>query len=582
MSRLAFAARLAFLLLGAGAAAGALALAEGPARSTTYAGTFTAGAALILCAGLGLLAAGALTLVGRGSARIADLALASGFLWFAPVWVAWQEGPALVRSVAAGLGPVTFPLLVHLILAFPSGRLSSAAARALAGAAYAEAVVAALLLALFREPYLDQSCWANCTVNSFLLASRPSLVRSAEVVDRWFVAAAAVALAAVWIARLARMSPVARRLSAVVAVAALGFTGAVVARAVALQRSPVEDPFDTGLRVIFAASAGSVILLAAALVGAVVRRYAERRAVAHVVASLDEAPEPGALQAALAGALADPKLRIAYRLSESGRYVDASGRAVADPEPSAGHTLTRLTRNERTIAVVSHAGATPDLESRLGRSILLALENERLQAEVLAQLDELRASRARLVEVGDLERQRLERDLHDGAQQRLLALSYDLRVARSAAQAGGETRAERALSGAIDRTLAALDELRELAHGIFPAILAEAGLGAALSTLADDAPLLLDVTGADGHRYPSAVETAAYFAIVEAVDDAAGRAATHAAIRVAEHDGRLLVTVEDDGAERASEMSALVDRVGALGGSVAVGPRALQAEIPCA
>jgi signal transduction histidine kinase len=582
MRRVAFAIRLALVLFGAGAAAGAIALAEGPARSTTFAGSSTAGAVLTLCAGLSLLAAGAVTLIGRGPARIGDLALVAGLLWFAPVWVAWQEGPGLIRSTAAVLAPFSFPLLVHLILAFPTGRLLSVTARTLAGAAYAEAVVAAFLLALFREPYLDRSCWANCTVNSFLLSSRPSLVRDVETSDRWLVAAAAVALAAICVARLARSSRVARLRLGVVAIPALVFASAVVARAVALQRSPVEDPFDTVLRAIFAATAGSIVLLGAGLVVSVVRMYAERRAVAQIVASLGEAPEPGSVQAALALALGDPDLRIAYRLTGSESYVDASGRAVPGAEPAAGRAITYLTRKGRTIAVVSHAGATSDLESRLGPSILLALENERLQAEVLAQLDELRASRARLVETADLERRRLERDLHDGAQQRLLALSYDLRVARSAAEAAGDTRSERALSGAIRQTLEALEDLRELAHGIYPAILSEAGLGSALSTLADTAPLRIDVACEEGRRYPSVVETAAYFAIVEAVDDAAGRAAVRAAVRVVESNRRLLVSVEDDGAERTSALAALSDRVGALGGSVAVGARALQAEIPCA
>jgi signal transduction histidine kinase len=239
-------------------------------------------------------------------------------------------------------------------------------------------------------------------------------------------------------------------------------------------------------------------------------------------------------------------------------------------------------RNEQTIAVVTHPAAIPELESRIGPALRLALENERLQAEVLAQLEELRASRARIVATADLERRRLERDLHDGAQQRLLALSYDIRLANSSAEAGGDTSTKLALAGALEKAQGALEELRQLAHGIYPAVLTEAGLGSALATLADAAPLPVEIRRVDQRRYPAPVETAAYFSVAEAVDDAARRDADHAAVSVVHGDGRLVVTVEDSGSERTAAMVALADRVGALGGSLVVEPTFLRAEIPCA
>jgi signal transduction histidine kinase len=244
--------------------------------------------------------------------------------------------------------------------------------------------------------------------------------------------------------------------------------------------------------------------------------------------------------------------------------------------------ITALVRDDRRVALVSHAAGLPQIESEMGPAVRLALENERLQAEGLAQLAELRASRTRIVETGDAERRRLERDLHDGAQQRLLAVSYDLRLAQANAEADGDVQMGSLLVDALDGAQAALDELRELAHGIYPAILGEAGLGAALATLADTAPLQVELRDVPEERYPASIETAAYLLVIEALDDAAARDATYAAVTAARDDERLVVTVEDDGSERSSAMVQSTDRVGALGGSLEVEPTTLRAEIPCA
>jgi signal transduction histidine kinase len=581
-SRLAAPARLAAGLAGLAAAAGALAVAEGPGRSTTYAGSSAAGAALTLSAGLALIAAGLVICLGRRPRRTGDLALLAGFTWFAPVWAAWQNGPPLIPSLAMALGGFTFPLIVHLVLAYPDGRASPAPARALIAAAYVEALLAAAVLALFRDPYLDPGCLANCNVNFFLVRSLPSLAHAAGIADRWFAAAAAAALIAICAARLVAGSRPARRRLLPVAVPAIMFAAAVAARAVALQRTTVEDPFNAALFTIFAVASAAIVLLAAGLISGVARARAERRAIARIAVNLGEAPVPGSLQSALAEALHDPELRIAYWLPGPQRYVDASGHAVPEPAATSGGTVTRLMRSGRTIAAITHSGAAPGLDSHLGPAITLGLENERLQAELLAQLEELRASRARIVETADAERRRLERDLHDGAQQRLLALSYDIRLARASAEADGDTAAQMTLATATEQTGAALQELRELAHGIYPAVLAEAGLAPALATLADTAPLPVQIRQADNRRYPAPVEATAYFTVAEAIDDAARRGADRAAVTVTQERGRLVVTVEDNGTSRDAPMVTLTDRVGALGGSLYLKQTACRAEIPCA
>jgi signal transduction histidine kinase len=453
---------------------------------------------------------------------------------------------------------------------------------ALSGNVYLEAVLAALGLALFRDPYFDPACWANCTDNVFLLRSLPALARGIHVTDRWFTAAAAAALVTICAWRLLKHPHPSRAALLPTSLPAIVFAAATIAQAIALYRMPLEDPANPAFLVIFEIESVAVILLAAGLVWTAARVTAHRRAVARLVSSLGQAPTPGSLEQALARALGDPDLRIAYWLSDSKRYVDATGQPRAEPVATPGRMVTALVEGDRRIAVVSHAAALPELERELGAAVRLGLENERLQAEVLAQLGELRASRARIVETGDAERRRLERDLHDGAQQRLLALSYDIQLARAAAEADADEQAGPLLEHAITEVRAGLADLRDLAHGIYPAILAEAGLGPALATLANGASLPVDIQDAPEGRYPAAVETAAYFLVAEALEDAARRGAGYAAVIAVHQDGRLAVTVEDDGRGRVSPLGRINDRVGALGGILRLEPTTIRAEIPCA
>ena len=573
--------RLAAGLVALALALGGLAVAQGPGRFTTYAGQSGLAATLTVVAGLALVAAGLITASGRQAGRIGDLAVVAGLVWFAPVWVGWDGGPPPVRSLALLAAGFAFPLLLHLVVAYPGGRLQGTAARTLVAAAYLEAAVVALGRALFRDPFFDPGCWANCTDNVFLLRSLPGLARAIEVVDRWFTVAAAAALVALCAGRLVWASGPARRALLPVTLPAVLLAAAAIAHAVALQRRPLEDPSDPAFGTVFVVECAAVILLAAGLIWAAVRIRVQRRAVAQIATSLGQAPPPGSVQAALAQAIGDPDLTIAYWLPDSDHYVDANGRPVPEPAPTPGRAVTALVRESRQIAVVSHTATLSNLESELGTAVRLALENERLQAEALAQLDQLRASRVRIVETGDSERRRLERDLHDGAQQRLLALSYDLRLARAQAETDGDVPTGSLLTQATGQARAALAELRDLAHGIYPAILTEAGLAAALATLADAAPLPVEIRDAAQVRHPAAVETAAYLLVAEALDDAAGRDASHAAVSAVQDGGRLLVTVEDDGTARTSAMVQLADRVGALDGRLTVEPTRLEAELPC-
>ena len=574
-------ARLAAAPIGLAVAVGALLIAQGPGMFTTYAGRSGPAAGLMVAAGLALVLAGLLASLTSQAGPAGDLAVLAGIVWFAPVWVGWEVGPPLVRSIGMLAAGFVFPLLFYLVLAFPGGRLPATGTRALAWAVYLEAALAALGLALFRDPYLDPTCWANCTDNVFLFRSLPALARAVTATDRWFTAVVATTLLAVCAWRLLARRGRARVMLVPIALPAIVFAAATGAHAIALSRMPLEDPANPAFQLIFDVQSAAVILLAAGLAMDAVMTVVHRRSVARIVASLGAAPAPGSLESALARALGDPELRVAYWLPDVQRYVDAQGRPVAEPAAAPGRLVTALMQQDRRVAMVSHAATLPELEREFGAAIRLGLENERLQAEILFQLSEVRASRARIVQAGDAERRRLERNLHDGAQQRILALSYDIRLAHASAEADADNRTRLFLEQALAEVQAGLGELRELAHGIYPAILTEAGLGPALATLADSASIPVELDDDVQSRYPEVVETAAYLMVAEAIEDAAGRGAGYAAVTVAHRDGRLTVTVEDDGQGRTSPMSGIADRVGALDGILTIEPTWMGAQIPC-
>ena len=574
--------------LGAGVLAGVAGLAvfvlpqptEEPPSS--YAGQSLAAATLFVTAGLGLTVVGLVTSRTRKTPHLGGLAMLAGFLWFAPVWVGWHGGPVLVRSLGMVASAFAVPVILHVVHAFPHGRGGRPAASALITALYVEAALSAFVLALVRDPFYDPSCWNNCTDNVFLLHSMPGLAHATQVTDHWFVALAATAFAGMCAWRIATASG--RGLRTVIRVAGPGIVLAlaIAAHAVTLLIRPMEEVSNRAFLSIFLISCTAAILLSVGLISLEIRTRAQRRAVAHIGSSLGEMSGRGSLASALSEAVGDPDLEVAYCLPGSNRFVDANGKPVPEPAASPGRTVTSVVRGGQRIAVLSHTAALSELERQIGAAVRLGLENERLQAEVLARLEELRASRARIVETGDAERRRIERDLHDGVQQRLLALSYDIRLAHTQAEADGDAPTALLLATAEDEALNALGELRDLAHGIYPAILGEAGLGPALATLADAASIPVEIIAdVESTRYAEPIETAVYLTAAEAVEDAASRNAGYAAISVVEADGRLCITVEDDGRSRTSSMVQVADRVGAVGGTLSVQPTSLRAEFPC-
>jgi signal transduction histidine kinase len=322
------------------------------------------------------------------------------------------------------------------------------------------------------------------------------------------------------------------------------------------------------------------------LAGLLRSRLAQGQAVTELIERVGQAPDEGALRAALADALGDPSVALAYWLPESGRYVDALGRPVTE----SGAGWTEVDVGGRRVAAIAHDPALddePQLVRAAGAAAALALENQRLEAELRARIEELRTSRARLVEAGDTARRRLERDLHDGAQSRLVAVMLKLRLAQMKVE--GPPEAAELLDEAGADLQASLEELRELARGIHPAILTDRGLEAAVRALAERSPVPVTLSVDD---VPRAVEAAIYFVVAEGLTNVAKYArATSAAVTVRRAASVVAIEIADDGVGGAdmaagSGLSGLSDRVGALDGRVWVesppgeGTR-LRAEIPC-
>lgn len=510
--------------------------------------------------------------------RFGPLLVAAGFAWFLPEWSNPSVGVAFAFTVALVGFVSCAPLVAHAALCYPRGRVGSVLERGVLVVAYAGAIA---LLGLLPAAVFDpaaQGC-LECPDNLVLVHGNAGALAS---FTRWGIRAGlawTVVLAGLIVWRLARAAT-RERVGPVLAPAAV-YLGLV---AWDLQHSLAtnvlsNDAFDVRA---WRLEAAVLVATAAGVAWGIYRLRRARAEVAQLVADLGAPSGPGGVAVMLARALGDADLELLYRPEGSSGYVDAHGRP-AGVQPRAGRTMTPLRRGDRPVAALLHdeiLRRDPGLVEEVVGAAALAIENERSNASVLAQLESLRESRARIVETGDRERRRLERDLHDGAQQRLVGLSLALRLVRTLSPAS--TPALEARLAAADAELrATLAGLRELAHGIFPAVLADEGLAAAVEALIDGSPAAVEVRSLPEARFAPAVEFAAYFVLAETLAHA--RPAT-ASLAVARDDGRLVVEVETDGSA-GDWLSGLEDRVGALGGRLAfTGDDRLRvrAELPCA
>ena len=501
----------------------------------------------------------------RPENRVGPLMTLVGFTWFVGALTSADADWAYTLGLV--LSSVWVGALVHMLVAYPTGRVAPGLERRLVQFAWAAATVLPALGALVEAN--PNQCTGHCPSNLLLVWEDDTASALLDAVNITTSAGVLAALVVVLVRHWRGYGRVQRRALAPVvwdagAIAVIGIVGIIPAAAGA---DGVAAVFDVILIVLITA------LPFAFLVG-LMRSSLSR--VSAVSALFDQVHGMGARNA-LAEALGDPSLALAYWLTERGQYVDAAGRRVVLPDPGHGRSVTQIERDGAPLAAIVHDPALDDdreLVRTAGRAAALALENERLDAELRARYDELRGATARLVAAGDVARRRLERDLHDGAQQRLVSLSVLLNLARKSVD--DDSRPATLLDTALGELTAGLAELRELARGIHPAVLTEHGLGAALDALAVRAQLPVTISGVPEERLPPAVEAVAYFVVNEALTNVAKYAsATSATVGVSRVDGVLVVDVDDDGvggadAAAGTGLAGLGDRAIALGGRLEV------------
>jgi signal transduction histidine kinase len=519
---------------------------------------------------------------------VGALMVATAFTWY--LAAAAETEPSLLWTVGTLLDQVFVAVAIHLLLAFPSGRLRSRFDRVLVAVAYLATTLGWWPVVLFSVPeWID--C-VDCPTNLALIDSNPSFATTwgdgLSVVGISILATVFVRLVQRW-----RGASAAQRRAVFPVFAAGGVL--MLALSCVLVAGLLDQSTQGATMTLFNFCLIALGLVPYLFLAALIRgRWIRVRGVGALVSRLGEAAGEGGLRAELASALGDPSLELAYWLPKPGQYVDHEGRPVELPGPETGRAVTEVDREGRRIAAIVHDPALLDDVEQVRAAAAaagLALENERLDAELRAKVEELRASRARLVEVGLLQRRRLERDLHDGAQQRLVSLALTLRLAQERIDRDPRG-ADELLSRSREELDEALTELRELARGIHPAILTDRGIGAAAEALARRAPLPVELGEFPADRAPEHIEVAAYYVIAEALTNVAKySSASRAAVAVTRDNGQLVVEVRDDGVggadpKRGSGLRGLAARVEAIEGRLDIESEpgrgtTVRARIPC-
>jgi signal transduction histidine kinase len=552
-----------------------------------------------LAVGWAFLLSGFLASWRRPANRTGRLLTATGLSWYAGN-LRFLGNP-VAFAVGAWLAELPVAILGHLVFAFPSGRLETRADRVIVGSIYGGILGLSGLRTLALDPIGQATCGmaggtrGRCTANAVLIFHGPATHTMLSTVHDAVLAALSVVVLAMLIRRLLKATPPARRtLAPVLMVGAV-----VVCLLVALDLAGASKaPLRVQHALYGAVQVGILALSFAFLAGLLQSRLAPM-AVSRLVLELGETPPPGRLQRALAAALGDPSLQLAYWWPERQAFVDLEGRRVLLSGLPPQLTSTVLKRGEERIGALvhdRHLDQEPELIEAVGAAASLALDNERLHAQLQAKLEEVEASRTRIVEAADAERRRIERDLHDGAQQRLVTMALQLGAARARASLSANPAlapVASALEELGDQLSLTLEDLRNLARGIHPAILTDGGLRPALLSLAERSPVPAHVAAAPSERLPATIEATAYFIVSEALVNAAKHArASSVTISVTRCDEHLEVSVLDDGvggadAARGSGLGGLADRAAAVGGALSVesppgGGTHVMARLPCA
>jgi signal transduction histidine kinase len=555
--------------------------------SSDHVGSPGATAALGLFLGWSFIGTGLFAWWRRPDNRFGVLMTAVGFAFFLGSLTA-ADGSWLF-TIGVLLSNLYLAVFVHMLLAYPDGRIDSTRLRKVVGVGYVLSIVGplpTLMLANLEAEGCDDCPPSAISVGEHdvlftifdVLTSAVAVVLVGYIlyvlVQRWQAATQSQRRA---------MSPVLGSGICLLVLLAGQLTTMAVNGPDALESA-------TGLAglVFFALTPYGFLF------GLLRSRVVQAGAVSELLRKMGDAADGARLRELLSKALDDRSLQVVYWLEESGRWVDSAGRPAGLPdEDDPARAWTAVEREGRRVGAIVHDRTLCD-DAELMRSVAVAagfsIENERLQAQLRARVEELRRSRARIVEAGTAERRRLERNLHDGAQQRLVALSLTLRLAQGRLHKDPDG-AEKLLAGAQDELGRALEELRELARGIHPAVLSDRGLKAAIEALAGRSPVPVALERTPPERLPPPVEAAAYFVVAEALTNVVKYAnASQARVSVSRSNGHAVVEVADDGVGgadpgRGSGLRGLADRISALDGTlVLTSPEGagtlLRAEIP--
>lgn len=512
----------------------------------------------------------------RPDSRFGPLMIAAGYTAFLAN-LAWANS-ALPATIGSIFDLVPVVIYLQVFLSYPSGRLRTRLERALVITGYLLATVLQIASMALGGPPKN---------NLIDITSAPGVVDALTHIQLSALSAVSLAGVGLLVLRRRRDGRPARRMTALLIDS---FALGLVMIALLLLAGQFNWPsFETIRRITFVTIGLAPI---AFLIGMLSSRLA-RSDVGQLLVQLGSDPAPAELRDGLARVLRDPSLSLAFWLPEFGAWADQDGREVVLPGADSQRSSTLIERDGEPVAALIHDPSLDDegeLLDAVSAAAGIALENARLQAELRARLDELHESRARVIEAGQDERRRLERNLHDGAQQRLISLSLGLKQLED--RLGDDPAARAEIDQARQEIATSLEELRTIARGLHPAVVSGHGLGVALDTLVANAsvPVTLD-TELDG-RLEEAIEVAAYYVVSESlanVDKHAGASA--ASVSVERRNGNLVVEVTDDGiggadTEGGTGLRGLADRVEAHGGRLRVwtphgGGTHVRAEIPC-
>ena len=511
----------------------------------------------------------------RPASRLGPLMMLTGFVMgLTPMQ--WSSQP-LVHSVGNFFDMLPAALFLHVFLAFPSGRVRDRAERVLVVFMYAVALGLQLVKILL----------GSNPDSLFTVVAAPDAGTVVEQVQLALVAGGLIVGTVLMHRRRSGRERLRRPRPATLVVDAFSF--ALVMLALLYTGGLLSWSFIEPIRLVTFAALGLAPL---AFLFALLDLRLARGDVAGLLVELQSDPTTD-LQAPLARALRDPSLRLFYWLPEVETWPDHDGTPTADPTSAVDRGVRVLSREGEPMATLTFDPALDEEHELLDAVVAttsIALENGRLRAELRARLNDLQESRGRVLEAGRQERQRLERDLHDGAQVRLVALSMELGMLGAAPGTDDETRTR--LLHAKNEVSASLEELRDVARGIYPAVLSNHGLDVALESLAARAPVPVQLSVSLTERPPPAVEVAAYYVISEALANVGKHAdATLARVCVERVGPLLVVDVRDNGRGGAqphtgSGLDRLGVRVEALGGRLAVRPAdgggvEVRAELPC-